>query len=108
MASVKSANKETLSRGNYGKEMEEEMKKLTVKEEVCLAKEGGKKQEIRKANAIERVKMTEKESIANKEVKVEVGPEEFLKHPLQVTLANTEPNLHVTWPECLDSVVLQE
>ena len=67
--------------------MEENFKHLKLKEEMCLAKEGGKmEQETEKAEVKkEQGKTTGKEVVAaNKEETVEVGPEEFLKHPLQV------------------------
>ena len=67
-----------------GKGLEEDFKKLKLKEDVCLAKEGGKMKEETEKTEVkkEQEKTTGKEVIGNKEV--EVGPEEFLKHPLQV------------------------
>ena len=95
MASVRSGNKETLSCDNKrGKGLEDDFKHLKLKEEMCLAKEGGKmeqeteeKAEVKK----EQGKTTGKEVVAaNKEkTVVEVGPEEFLKHPLQVAFVIT-------------------
>ena len=72
--------------------MEEDFKKLKLKEEVCLEKEGGKmKQEMENAEVKkEQGKTTAKEVVAaNKEETAEVGPEEFLKHPLQVAFVIT-------------------
>jgi len=97
MTSVKSTNKEILSSENKGKGFEEDFKKLKLKEEKegCLVKEDGKmtKQDLMKTGAKEQEKTPGKEVIANKEenfeviadkeAKAEVGPEEFLKHPLQ-------------------------
>jgi len=97
MTSVKSATKEILSSDDKGKGLEEDLKKLNLKEEKesCVMKEGGKmtKQDPMKTAAKGDEKTTGKEVIANKqenleviankEAKVEVGPEEFLKHPLQ-------------------------
>jgi len=97
MTSVKSTNKEILSSENKGKGFEEDFKKLKLKEEKegCLVKEDGKmsKQDLVKTGAKEQEKTPGKEVIANKEenfeviankeAKAEVGPEEFLKHPLQ-------------------------
>jgi len=97
MTSVKSATKEILSSDDKGKGLEEDLKKLNLKEEKesCVMKEGGKmtKQDPMKTVAKGDEKTTGKEVIANKqenleviankEAKVEVGPEEFLKHPLQ-------------------------
>ena len=90
MASVKSSNKETLGCENNVKGgLEEDLKKLNLKKgETCMAKEGGKMKQRpphRKANYTEQEKMTGKEVVASKELKDEAGPEEFLKHPLQVT-----------------------
>jgi len=80
MASVKSANKEITSCDKKrGESFEEDFKKLKVKEEGCLAGQSGKMKEVKK----EQEKMTGEEVIATKEVSVELGPEEFLKHPLQ-------------------------
>ena len=88
MASVRIGNKETLSCDNKrGKGLEEDFKQLKLKDEICLTQEGGKKkQETEKAEVKkEQGKTTGKEVVAaNKEETVEVGPEEFLKHPLQV------------------------
>ena len=90
MASVKSPNKETLGCENNVKGgLGEDLKKLNLKKgETCMAKEGGKMKQRpphRKANYTEQEKMTGKEVVASKELKDEAGPEEFLKHPLQVT-----------------------
>ena len=93
MASVRSGNKETLSCDNKrGKGLEEDFKQLKLKDEICLTQEGGKKkQETEKAEVKkEHGKTTGKEVVAaNKEENVEVGPEEFLKHPLQVAFVTT-------------------
>jgi len=97
MTSVKSANKEILSSENKRKGLEEDLKKLNLKEEKggCVEKEGGKmtKQDLMKTGLKEQEETPGKEVIANKEenfeviankeAKAEVGPEEFLKHPLQ-------------------------
>jgi len=80
---VRSGNKETLGCDNKkGKVLEEDFKKLKLKE-IC--QEGGKvKQEAEKAEVKkEQGKTTGKDVVANKEETTEVGPEEFLKHPLQ-------------------------
>ena len=72
--------------------MEEDFKQLELKDEICLTQEGGKKkQETEKAEVKkEQGKTTGKEVVAaNKEETVEVGPEEFLKHPLQVAFVIT-------------------
>ena len=124
MTSVKSANKEILSSENKGKGLEEDLKKLNLKEEKegCLVKEGGKtvKQDLMKTGAKEHGKTPGKEVIANeqenlevianKEAKAEVGPEEFLKHPLQVSSIyyHTHRYSNLSCLECLDLVVLQE
>ena len=87
MTSVRSGNKETLGCDNKkGKVLEEDFKKLKLKE-IC--QEGGKvKQEAEKAEVKkEQGKTTGKDVVANKEETTEVGPEEFLKHPLQVAVA---------------------
>jgi len=97
MTSVKSANKEILSSENKRKGLEEDLKVLNLKEEKggCVEKEGGKmtKQDLMKTGLKEQEETPGKEVIANKEenfeviankeAKAEVGPEEFLKHPLQ-------------------------
>ena len=117
--SVKSANKEILSSENKGKGLEEDLKKLNLKEdkEGCLVKEGGKmtKQDPMKTGAKEQEKKTtgkgviddEQETlevIANKEAKAEVGPEEFLKHPLQVSFIDF--TAHILSSTCLLSRML--
>ena len=86
MASAKSANKETPSCDKReGRGLEEDFKKLKLKEEACLDQEGGKKKEEKAEAKEEEEKPTGKEIVASKgEKTVEVGPEEFLKHPLQV------------------------
>jgi len=84
---VKMANKETQSGDKkQGIGLEEDFKKLKLKgEEARLAKEGGKMKQDKAAAKKEEEKTTGKEVIASKDEKavVEVGPEEFLKHPLQ-------------------------
>ena len=59
--------------------MEEDFNKIKLKEEISMSKELGGKMKQGKEVKKEQEK---KEVVANKEV--EVGPEEFLKHPLQV------------------------
>ena len=134
---MKMANKETQSGDKkQGIGLEEDFKKLKLKgEEAGLAKEGGKMKQEKAAAKKEEEKTTGKEVIASKDEKavVEVGPEEFLKHPLQVNfiLVTYKPagliilectclvvhfekkihawiHKHVSCPECLDLVVLQE
>ena len=134
MASVKMANKETQSCDKkQGIGLEEDFKKLKLKrDETGLAKEGGKMKQEKTPAKKEEEKTT---GIASKDEKavVEVGPEEFLKHPLQVNfiLVTYKPagliilectclvvhfekkihawiHKHVSCPECLDLVVLQE
>jgi len=84
MASVKMANKETQSYDKkQGIGLEEDFKKLKLKrDEAGLAKEGGKMKKEKAPAKKEEEKTT---GIASKDEKavVEVGPEEFLKHPLQ-------------------------
>jgi len=94
MASVKSGDKEILGSDNKGKGLEEDLKKLKLKEEKegCMTKEG--KQDPMKTEGKEQEKLAGKgdisdkkgakvEVISNKDMKADVGPEEFLKHPLQ-------------------------
>ena len=118
MTSVKSATKEILSSDDKGKGLEEDLKKLNLKEEreSCVMKEGGKmtKQDPMKTAAKGDEKTTGKEVIANKqenleviankEAKVEVGPEEFLKHPLQVSFIDF--TVHILLSTCLLSRIL--
>ena len=121
MTSVKSANKEILSSENKRKGLEEDLKVLNLKEEKggCVEKEGGKmtKQDLMKTGVKEQEETPGKEVIANKEenfeviankeTKAEVGPEEFLKHPLQVSSSiEYLEYIHVCCLECLDLVVL--
>jgi len=60
------------------KGLEEDFNKMKLKEEISLAKELGGK--IKQGKEVKK-EQEKKEVVANKEV--EVGPEEFLKHPLQ-------------------------
>ena len=81
MASVRSGNKESPSSDNrrVEKGLEEDFNKIKLKEEISMAKELGGN--IKQGKEVKK-EQEKKEVVANKEV--EVGPEEFLKHPLQV------------------------
>ena len=81
MACVQDANKEAHIANDNEKGLEEDLAKLKVKQEATKVakgdtkklKEASKKEESKKA-------LQEKD-----DGKIEVGPEEFMKHPLQVS-----------------------
>ena len=91
MVSVQSGNKESPSCDDKvgEKALDEDFNKLKLKE-ISMAKElGGKMKQDKEAKKEQEQKM---EAVAKKEV--ELGPEEFLKHPLQVIFFRT---MHILW-----------
>ena len=81
MACVQDANKEAHIANDNEKGLEEDLAKLKVKQELTKVAKGDTKK-LKEASK----KAESKKALQEKDDgKIEVGPEEFMKHPLQVS-----------------------